>query len=143
MNIYIDQDERYETIEMTITCPSIDQHLQQLIDQIKTFDLSFQGKKPEGISRLKANTILYIEAVDNKTFLYTKDQHFESPLKLYEIEKIAAHTNFLRISKSTILNIEKVRSVRALFNGKFEATLSNEERLIINRHYVKAFKKKF
>ena len=54
-----------------------------------------------------------------------------------------AGTNFVRISKSCILNIMQLNSVRPLFHGKFEAQLKNQEKIIINRHYVPKFKEKF
>ena len=68
---------------------------------------------------------------------------FDCKHKLYTLEKMFADTSFIRVSKSCILNIAKLKSVRPFINGKFEATLRNEEKIIINRHYVADFKKKF
>ena len=42
-----------------------------------------------------------------------------------------------------ILNIHYLKSVKALFNGKYEAMLINDEKLIISRRYVSSFKKEF
>lgn len=36
--------------------------------------------------------------------------------------------------------IDEKLSIRALLNGKFEARLDNEEKIVINRHYVQALK---
>ena len=41
------------------------------------------------------------------------------------------------------LNIEKLQSLKPLINGKLEANLKNNEKILINRHYVPEFKKKF
>lgn len=78
-----------------------------------------------------------------KTFLYTLNDVYEASQKLYELEQSLKSQGFLRISKSCILNLDYLQHVRALFNGKYEATLTNNEKLTINRSYVPAFKKAF
>lgn len=140
MKIIVDANKTYQTIEVTIKCPEIDQNIKQFIKQIEAYELSFQAKKDERIYSLQAGQLFYVESIDNQTFMYTEDEVFESDLKLYQFEKITAATNFIRISKNLIVNTAKIESVRALFNGKFEAVLHNGEKVIVNRHYVKAFK---
>lgn len=139
----MDEKAYYEKVEVKIQCPKMDHVVQELVDWIETFTISFQGKLNDQLYTIQATDIFYIESIENKTFLYCDDQVFENTLKLYEIEERTNQTNMIRISKNMILNIEKVGSVRALFNGKFEATLINNEKVIVNRHYVKAFKAKF
>ena len=85
----------------------------------------------------------YIESIDNHSFLYSEKDVYESDLKLYEIENMLTGTHFIRVSKNLIVNTVLIDNVRALFNGKFEASLMNGEKVIVNRHYVKAFKEKF
>lgn len=84
--------------------------------------------------------IYYIESVDNKQFIYIKDDSFETKLKLYELENTLNH-NFFRCSKSMILNSKKIKSVKAQINGRFIATLLNDEEVVIARSYVKDLKK--
>ena len=91
----------------------------------------------------RLSQIYYFESVDDKTFVYCKDNVFSCGLKLYEAEEMLADTSFVRISKACILNIDVLDSVKMMINGKMEAALDNGEKLIINRHYVPAFKKKF
>ena len=74
--------------------------------------------------------------------MYTRDEVYQCDLKLYELEEQLTKTNFVRISKASILNIMVLESVRALLHGKMEAELSNGEKVVINRHYVDALKKK-
>lgn len=95
------------------------------------------------VHRLSLQDIFYIEAVDEKIFLYLERQVYESRQKLYEWELQLEGTSFIRISKSTILNIDKLKSVRPLIGGKMEATLANGEKQMINRHYLPAFRQRF
>ncbi|WRK53042.1 LytTR family DNA-binding domain-containing protein [Coprobacillaceae bacterium CR2/5/TPMF4] len=68
---------------------------------------------------------------------------YETNSRLYELENKLDNRYFIRISKSIILNLRKLASVKAYLNGRYEATLINNERVIITRHYVNDFKKKF
>ena len=90
---------------------------------------------------LRASSIYYIESVDKRTYVYTKDACYETKYRLYELEEILG-VNFLRCSKAMIVNIRKIRSVRAELNARLSAELLNGERLIISRGYVKDLKKK-
>lgn len=86
--------------------------------------------------------IFYFESVDNRVFAYTGTGVYEIHKKLYEVEAEYANTDFLRISKSAIVNIAKIEYIRPIFNGRFEAKLKNEEKIIISRQYVMDLKKK-
>ena len=85
--------------------------------------------------------IYYIESVDKRTYVYTKGDCYESRERLYELEeKLGAY--FVRISKSMIANLRKVRNVSAEPGGRMVAVLLNEERVIISRSYVKEIKRR-
>ena len=84
--------------------------------------------------------VYYIESVDGRTFLYTKEQVYETPHRVYELEERLRPRHFLRISKSMILNLMKIRSIRPAFNGRFTAVLVTGEEVIISRSYVKDLK---
>lgn len=143
IDITIDECEDYEKIEILIKCPKIDDRVLRLIEQLKQNEVILTGRKDDRTYSLVAKDLYYIESVDNKLFLYDQIEIFESDLKLYEFEQLVEGTSFIRISKNLIVNTSTIESVRALFNGRFEAILMNGEKVIVNRHYVKAFKEKF
>lgn len=143
IELIIDECEDYEKVEITIKCREIDDRLAHLIEQIKQYEITLTGRKNGSIYSLIVNDLYYVESVDGKSFLYDQYEVYESDIKLYEFEKLVEGTSFIRISKNLIVNTSYIESVRALFNGKFEATLTNNEKVIVNRHYVKAFKIKF
>ena len=61
-------------------------------------------------------------------------------MKLYELESALQGKNFLRVSKSMLVNLMKISSVRPALNGRFSALLKNGEEVIISRKYVPALK---
>lgn len=85
--------------------------------------------------------IMYIESVDNRTFIYTASSVYESRQRIYELEDILKPKHFLRISKSALVNLMKISSVKPALGGRFSAALSNGEEIIISRKYVADLKK--
>lgn len=94
------------------------------------------------IHRIRGTSVYYIEVVDNKTFLYCKDRVYESKQKLYELEECLVNSDFLRVSKSVMLNLSKIKSLSPALSGRFEAALANGEKVVISRQYVSDLKKR-
>ena len=90
---------------------------------------------------LGTDLIYYTESIDKRTFVYTKDKCYETKYRLYELEEILS-SNFLRVSKSLVVNIRKIRSVKSELNGRMTAELLNGEQIVISRSYVKDLKRK-
>ncbi|WP_317316298.1 LytTR family DNA-binding domain-containing protein [Longibaculum muris] len=144
MKLIIEESDDYQENEIMIKCQNQnDEEIQRIIQNIQSLQTSLICKKEKAYLRIYLENILYIESIDEKTFFYTIDDVYEASQKLYELEQNLQSQGFLRISKSCILNLEYLQHVRALFNGKYEATLTNNEKLTINRSYVAAFKKAF
>ncbi|MBR5419712.1 MAG: LytTR family transcriptional regulator DNA-binding domain-containing protein [Lachnospiraceae bacterium] len=90
---------------------------------------------------LGTNLIYYTESIDKRTYVYTKEACYETRYRLYELEDILG-VNFLRVSKSLVVNIRKVKSVKSELNGRMNAELLNGEKIVISRSYVKDLKRK-
>lgn len=89
----------------------------------------------------KPSAIYYVESVDKRTFIYTKDQCYETKHRLYELEEILSGY-FVRCSKAMIVNLRKIKSVKSDIGGRLETTLLNDEQIIISRSYVKEIKRR-
>lgn len=97
--------------------------------------------KDGNVYMCKQNTIYYIESVDKRTYVYTKDGCFETKYRLYELEDMLGGY-FTRCSKAMIVNLRKVKSVKSDLGGRLETTLLNDEVIIISRSYVKEIKRR-
>lgn len=143
MKITIIKDSNAPETEITVRCSSIDEKLRKLLDELEMSSTKLTGRIGDKTFVLSADMIYYIESVDEKTFIYSKSEVYQAEYKLYQIEKLLPESDFVRISKNCILNIQKLMSVRPLLNGKMEAHMNNGEIQIVNRHYLKDFKSKF
>ena len=143
VKLNIKRSPEYKETEITIKCDTIDERIQKIIDIAQDSSDTLNVRLNDTSKKIEIKDIFYFESVDEKTFVYCRDEVYSSNLNLYELEEKLVNTSFVRISKSCILNIDHLDSVKALMNGKMQAVLSNDEKVIINRHYVPIFKKKF
>ncbi|MDB0438913.1 LytTR family DNA-binding domain-containing protein [Clostridioides difficile] len=137
MKIHVEQSTNFDDIEIIIKCSAIDNNIKKIISLLNTPLLDINGKKAGEIYKLNICDILYFETVGNKTFAYYKDDVFEIDLKIYELSNRLHNTSFLRISKSMILNMDYLESIKVISHNRMQATLSNNEKVIINRRYIK------
>jgi len=143
LKLLVEQSLDCKETEIKITCGLMDERLKRLIEQIRLFSFSVTAEK-DGVSLpIALEDIFYFDTVNNKTFLYLEKDVYQCDKKLYELEAQLVDTPFVRISKNCILNTTLVTSMRAQFSGRLEATLKNNEKVIISKHYIKIFRDKF
>ncbi len=143
MKLLIEQSDQYTDAEIVIQCGMMDDRLESIIQHIRLHMFSVAGVKDGETKIFPLGDIFYFDSTDERTFLYLENDVYECSLKLYELEEQLEKANFVRISKSCIVNIMKLDSVRPLLNSRYEAKLENGEKLIISRHYLPGFKRKF
>lgn len=112
----------------------------KLLHQLTSQNRSLRAYQGGKISLVDPSFVYYFESVDNKVFLYTEHDVYEIRQKLYEIEEQYPGFDFFRISKSIILNLTKIQSLSPVLGSRLEATLLNDEKVIISRQYVTALK---
>ena len=142
MNITIEARQDGGEDAIIIRCKQIDEHLLKLVYALKAGQEKLTATKGTDIVQVMPKEIFYFEAVDNKVFLYLEKDVYETRQKLYELEERFRGTDFVRVSKSVILNLSKVKTLSPAFNGRFEATMKNGEKLIVSRAYVPVLKEK-
>lgn len=135
MKINIDVDSKYTDIGVDIHVPSLTPEVEKIISLMRMMDMQIAVRKGDETVLLDVGDILYIEAVERNTFIYTEKETYESALKLYEFEQQLSEKDFIRISKQAILNLRKVKSLRSDINRKIRVTLQNDEQIIVSRMY--------
>ena len=141
MKIVIEEPGDQEEDQVIFRCREMSPELLRVLALLKTQDglVAYDGNR---IHRIPPAEAYYIEVMENKTFLYCRDEVYELKQKLYQLEECLAGSDLLRVSKSVMLNLSKIRSLSPALNGRFEAVLDNGERIIISRQYVSGLKKR-
>jgi len=142
MRIEIDVDDKYTDTEVIIRTPKITQEIEKMIALMRMINMQIGVRHNDETYLLDIEKILYIDTVDRKILVYTEDEIYESDLKLYEIEMELVERDFLRVSKQTIVNLRKVKSLRAEFDRKIRLTLQNGEQIIVSRMYSDELRRK-
>lgn len=142
MKITIQECPPEEEEEIIIRCRAVDESLLKLIYSLRTGREKLTVSKGDKIFQVKPSDVYYFETVDNKVFACLEKEVFDTKSKLYELEKQLENTDFFRASKSTIINLARVKNICPAFNGRFEVCMENGEKLIVSRQYVPDLKKK-
>ena len=79
--------------------------------------------------------VLYFETVDGLVFAYTVDSVYEIKGRLYQVEEKINKRNICRASKTMLVNVEHIISVRTALNGRLYAKMENGEEILITRRY--------
>lgn len=111
-----------------------------LISLLKSFDAKIRCCDESGERFVNASDIWYIETVDRKTFVYLEKSVLRTDKKLYRLAEELSPMGFVQVSKSCILNISFLESIKQLMNSRMEATLKGGEKIHINRKYINNIK---
>ena len=142
MKINLDIDGKYDDIEVIIRAPHLNNDIERMVAMMRMIDMQIAVRKEGETILLETDKILYVEAVDRKTFVYTNVDTYESELKLYELEQQLIERDFLRISKQSIVNLRKIRSLKTDVNRKIRITLQNGEQIVVSRMYSDELRRK-
>ena len=141
MQTRITKIDRNKPELIEIQCHSISEEVREIVAFVKSRQGQLTGTADERQYEISISDIFYIESVDNKAFIYTKSKVYETRQKLYELEEILKEKSFLRVSKSTLLNLMKVSAIKPALNSRFTAELFSGEQVVITRKYVPELKK--
>ncbi|WP_430882498.1 LytTR family DNA-binding domain-containing protein [Fusibacter sp. JL216-2] len=86
--------------------------------------------------------ILYFEAKEACVYFVTEKEALKIKEKLYEIEHKIMHAGFIRISRSVIINIDKVSTIAPWFNRRLLITFEGVDLTVeVSKKYVSDFKR--
>ncbi len=141
MKIKTEQDLSCNEIEIMIKYPQKDNQVNRIINFLQSFNMQIKCFGDNTERMINILDIYYIESVDKKTFVYLENAVYRIDCRLYQLKTQLQTYGFVQISKSCILNINVLESIRPLFNSKMEATLKNGEKVNINRNYLSEVRK--
>ena len=118
-----------------------DSRVKRIIDFLRSIDVQIKCDSENEERMINALDIYYIESVDKKTFVYLEKMVYRTDFRLYQLKDKLQEYGFVQISKSCILNINVLESIKPLFNSRMEASLKNGEKVYINRNYLNGVKK--
>ena len=131
--------------EVVIRCREITPEiirLQQLLSGNSDRSNQFLVYKGDTEYYLNVNDIIFFETDGNAVMAHTRDDVYETRRKLYELEELLGG-RFQRISKSSIVNVDKVYSIKRNVTSssaiEFQGT---HKQIYVSRAYYKVLREK-
>ncbi|XMB86198.1 LytTR family DNA-binding domain-containing protein [Mycoplasmatota bacterium WC44] len=99
------------------------------------------GKDHRGKRDISVEDIIYVESYGDDIFVRVYGNSYKVQMKLHEFETTYSHLGLLRINKSYVINVTKIRNVLPYLNYRLKLKMINDEVVYVNRTYMKTFKK--
>lgn len=143
MKIILKENKAKNDIEVLIEYPQMSDTVNRIEHAVKSVDRAVRCLDDDGnICFVRVSDIFYIESVEKQIFVYTKGKVYRAELQLYQYAEKLYSFGFEQISKSCILNINTLVSVKPIFNSKMQALLENGEKVLISRNYIPIMKRR-
>jgi DNA-binding LytR/AlgR family response regulator len=142
LKITVEEIKGITETEIIVKCGKADAKIEELLSLLRFYDDTITGKKNGILHIIRPDEIYYIDTVDDKVFIYTEKEVYEADLRLYEITERFEKVGLIRINKSTVVNLMKIKKINSVLNGKIKAVLANNEAVLVSRQYVAQLKEK-
>lgn len=145
MKIRIELDEQLKEEEVVIRCQSLTEEvreIQKAVSDLVSKKQRFVFYRGDTEYYLPLESILFFETEEKVVCAHTVDNVYQVRYRLYELEEILPGY-FMRVSKSTILNTDKVLSIsRNLTASSVVEFWHTHKQVYVSRYYYKPLKLK-
>ena len=132
-----------QPLTVIIEYPEWNETVDSLVRKIGRMDISFVAKTEGGSVSIGISDVYYIENVERKLFIYSKDEVYRFDGTMSDIESRIRDTELVRISRTCIMNTDHLKEIRQIRNSHLEAVMDNDEKLIVSRKYLPDIKRIF
>ncbi len=115
--------------------------IERIIGILRDEDSKLWGRAGDKEICISLEQILYLETVDDKVFVYTADNVLRIDGTLNSFMSDTADETFFRCSKSMVINLNMVNSLKSLSSNRIDATMEGGEHIIISRRYASEFRR--
>ena len=126
-----------EENEVVLRCRSLDGEMLRVLSLLRS-----QAQRLcvwDGERRLHLlfpSQLVYAETVEDRTFVYTAGDMYQTALGLGELESRFGGTGLFRAGKSTVVNLHHIKSLESCGAGRIRADLTTGEKLMVSRRYA-------
>ena len=144
MKIFAETDKKYEEIELHVCNNALTDEVRAIVGELhEIYDFNIPGTDEIGNKRMiRRAEILSAYSEGQRVMILTSDGRYAVQKKLYELENELGDTNFIRISKSEIVNIRKIKSLDMSVTGTIRFVLKTGYETYVSRRNVAKIKEK-
>jgi two-component system, LytTR family, response regulator len=112
------------------------------VNQRSTYDSHIFVQKSEKLFNLPVEEIIYLEASGDYTIISTKNDQFVSSSGIGKLEELMNPDTFIRVHRSTIVNVNYLKEIERHFNGGMVVKMQSGKSFPVSRTYAKQIRKK-
>lgn len=112
------------------------------VPQRTSYDSHLFVQKSEKLFNLPVEEIIYLEASGDYTVISTKNDQFVSSSGIGKLEELMNPEIFIRVHRSTIVNVNFMKEIERHFNGGMIVKMQNGKSFPVSRTYAKVIRKK-
>lgn len=138
MKVEIVVDKNLKEKEVIIKTPKIDQESLDIKDKISANEIEvLSGIYDDKLEIINLDDIIRIYANDKKVYTVTNKKTYLMKLPLYKIEDYLSRKNFVRISNSEIINLDKTKNFDFKYLGTISCQMENGDVCFVSRRAMK------
>ncbi|MBI3218924.1 MAG: LytTR family transcriptional regulator DNA-binding domain-containing protein [Bacteroidetes bacterium] len=107
-----------------------------------SYDSHIFVQKSEKLFNLPVEEIIYLEASGDYTIISTKNDQFVSSSGIGKLEEMMNPDIFIRVHRSTIVNVNYLKEIERHFNGGMVVKMQSGKSFPVSRTYAKQIRKK-
>jgi DNA-binding LytR/AlgR family response regulator len=132
-----------QPLTVIVEYPVLDEKARKVLQWVHQLDIQFVGKIDDKLLKIGLDEIYYFETVERKVFIYTKEEVFQLQGSITDVERMMMDSDLVRVSRTCIINTDHLQEIRQLKNSRLEATMDNNEKIIVSRKYLREIKNVF
>ena len=141
MKVTVDISPEYKEPYAVIHTDKVTEEIQRMIDIFSVSEAPITAlQNEEDIVVLQSKEIYMVRVEDGDTVIYGEKNKYRSKKRLYELGAQLG-SQFMQISKTTLVNLSFMDSIEAGFSGTLLLKLKNGCSDYVSRTYLPKFKK--
>ncbi len=142
MKIKLEFHEKYKEPEIHICHDKDSREIRKVYATIKNMvDLKVRANDENEIVMLPCSEIIRIYSQEKRVYAVSAEKTYLMHERLYELEECLDMHQFIRISNSEIVNVQKIKRLDTSLTGTIKMYLQGEQETYVSRRYVSKIKK--
>lgn len=142
LKIEIQLDRECEEPKIVIHAKEMTEEISNLLERLSgTENQSLMGYKEDEIVLIRQEDILRIYTEGQYVYAQVPNEKLRLRQRLYQLEEMISHKQFIRISNSEIVNFEKVKSLDMSISGTITLKFDSGDQSYVSRRYINKIKK--
>lgn len=140
VNTNISKEYNNITIKIQVSAPELTDEVQKILDNLSKISKKKEeivATKNNQIFLLKSKDVLYFYSDEKNNFAKTREGVYKIKERLYELEENLDDKNFIRISNSCIINIDKTKCFDVSQIGSLIAKMEDDTKQEVSKRKIK------